>query len=267
LDGAVLGLRRENCQRKTRIAVAGSRAGGDHDGWRALILSEEGEQVLYTRFLFDATGRSASMAQYLGTPRAVVSDRLVCRFVVLPRASCLSDLDGFSLIEATADGWWYFAVLPSGGRVLAFYTDSDLLAARLSCAHRGFLSLLETTRRMACAAAPFNQFDDKVGRASSRSQLLPIPGGEGWCAVGDAAMAFDPLSSQGLFNALYTGLKGAEAATAELAGNFRSVAAYRDHLIAIWNAYQLNLKRYYRIENRFSNDPFWKRRCGHPQTR
>jgi len=32
--------------------------------------------------------------------------------------------------------------------------------------------------------------------------------GEGWLAAGDAALSLDPLSSQGLFKALYTGLAG-----------------------------------------------------------
>lgn len=36
--------------------------------------------------------------------------------------------------------------------------------------------------------------------------LLSEAAGEGWIAVGDAAMAFDPIASQGLFNALSSAL-------------------------------------------------------------
>src|SRR4051794_21794367 len=40
-------------------------------------------------------------------------------------------------------------------------------------------------------------------------KLLALPG---WMAIGDAALAFDPSSSQGLFNALYFGLAAADGA-------------------------------------------------------
>ena len=37
---------------------------------------------------------------------------------------------------------------------------------------------------------------------SARSQYLDVEFGPGWIAVGDAAMAYDPLSSQGIAKAL-----------------------------------------------------------------
>jgi flavin-dependent dehydrogenase len=36
--------------------------------------------------------------------------------------------------------------------------------------------------------------------------MLSAAAGEGWIAVGDAASAFDPIASQGLFNALSSAL-------------------------------------------------------------
>jgi flavin-dependent dehydrogenase len=40
---------------------------------------------------------------------------------------------------------------------------------------------------------------------------LSPAGGEGWIAVGDAVASFDPITSQGLFNALSTSLVAAGA--------------------------------------------------------
>jgi flavin-dependent dehydrogenase len=95
---------------------------------------------------------------------------------------------------------------------------------------------------------------------SARSQWLREPCGVDWCAVGDAAMAFDPLSSQGLFNALYTGFRGAQAVAARLAGETAALAAYRDRLVLIRDAYARNRVGYYAQERRFRDQPFWQRR-------
>ena len=39
---------------------------------------------------------------------------------------------GLTVVEAVEDGWWYTAPLPDGRRVLAFFTDADLPAARIA---------------------------------------------------------------------------------------------------------------------------------------
>jgi flavin-dependent dehydrogenase len=51
--------------------------------------------------------------------------------------------------------------------------------------------------------------------------------GEGFLAAGDAALALDPLASQGLLNALFTGLAAAEAADpifVEIGTRLRAIA-------------------------------------------
>ncbi len=48
-------------------------------------------------------------------------------------------------------------------------------------------------------------------RADASSALLSHAAGDGWIAVGDAAASFDPVTSQGLANALSTALVAAGA--------------------------------------------------------
>jgi hypothetical protein len=43
-------------------------------------------------------------------------------------------------------------------------------------------------------------------RVDASAGILSAAAGEGWIAVGDAACAFDPIASQGLFNALSSAL-------------------------------------------------------------
>jgi flavin-dependent dehydrogenase len=90
---------------------------------------------------------------------------------------------------------------------------------------------------------------------------LTPPAGDGWLAAGDAALSFDPLSSQGLFNALYTGLASAEATERALSGDFSGVSDYVAKLAEIDTVYQRNLTAWYELERRWSNQEFWQRRC------
>jgi flavin-dependent dehydrogenase len=236
------------------------RANGAGQGWIALIGSAGRTWRLHARFLVDASGRAASFARAAAQAPIAAHDRLVCRFVRLAPRPARGDLDGFSLVEAVPDGWWYSARLPDGGTVIAFHTDADLPAARLSLKPQGFFDLLAKTRWTAAASAEPGQANYAVERVSARGQWLENPCGDDWCAIGDAAIAFDPLSSQGLFNALYTGFRGAEAVALELSGDAALLTAYRDRLVRVRNAYLRNLSQYYALETRFSDHPFWARR-------
>src|SRR5207245_744542 len=61
---------------------------------------------------------------------------------------------------------------------------------------------------------------------AANSSRLDRLAGKNWLAVGDAAMAFDPLSSQGVYNALMSGLLAAQATECSLAGDHRELYRY-----------------------------------------
>jgi hypothetical protein len=95
--------------------------------------------------------------------------------------------------------------------------------------------------------------------AAHDSTLIP-PVGDGWLAAGDAAQSFDPLSSQGLFHALYTGLSSAEVAERFLSGDASGLGDYAARLAEIDAAYIRNLKDWYGQERRWPEHEFWRRR-------
>ena len=73
------------------------------------------------RWLIDATGRGGVG---LGGPPAR-SDRLVAS--VASFSAVPTDVDARSWVESVKGGWWYTAPVPGHRRVLAYFTDSDLL--------------------------------------------------------------------------------------------------------------------------------------------
>ena len=75
-------------------------------------------------------------------------------------------------------------------------------------------------------------------------------------------MSFDPLSSQGLFNALYTGLAAAEAADRHLSGAADALTDYERAIADIWSAYRAQLVHWYGAETRWADRGAMKaRRC------
>lgn len=84
--------------------------------------------------------------------------------------------------------------------------------------------------------------------------------GLGWVAAGDAALSFDPLSSQGMLNALYTGMKSGEAVHAALDEEWGLMDAYSARIEEIRAAYLCHYEQFYQSECRWPNHTFWSRR-------
>src|SRR5581483_7307681 len=100
----------------------------------------------------------------------------------------------------------------------------------------------------------------KTIRAAAWSGYSSACVGSGWAAVGDAACCFDPLSSQGLFNALYGALRLAPAIADALVGRGSALGDYAQRISSIWAAYQRHYLLYYALERRWPDQPFWRRR-------
>lgn len=234
--------------RPGRVRGASRTAGG----WR-VELRAVGEEPLHARWLIDATGRHAALARSAGARR--VRDAPLAALYAWVAAG---PEDTRTLVEAASDGWWYTARLPDETRIAALHVDAEE-AAGIVRAEGAWAERLERTvhvRKLvdASASEAVPAATDAAGARLDRFH------GDGWLAVGDAALSFDPLSSQGLFDALYTGLRGAEAADAALAGDRSPVHAYGERLESVRAAYLRHHHAYYAQERRWPERPFWARR-------
>ena len=208
--------------------------------------------------VLDAGGRASAALRRHGA-RRVVGDRLICASIRTPRASFPPAV---TQIEAESDGWWYASALPDGGGLLAFHTDADLPAARIAPSVAAFLGRARALPMLSAFAEDLKGVDLKVRVCGARSAWLERAAGDGWLACGDAALAFDPLAAQGLFNALCTGLAAAAAIVGSLNGEAGAIEAYADEIDVVCAAYRRHLAAWYGIERRWPGSPFWRRR--HP---
>ena len=232
--------------------------------WRLWIETASGPLELAARHVIDAGGRKAPAAHCLGACRQV-HDRLICGWLQgTTRAPGRGA--GFTYVEAVADGWWYTAPLPGDRRVLAFHTDADLPGARIAADPKLLVEHATASKELAavlsdCGFAPTARFGLTAAHSAA---LQPFAGrslaGPSWCATGDAALSFDPLSAQGLLNALFTGLAAAEATDRQLSGCQKALPEYMQTMQNVHQAYRQHLAHWYGAETRWSGEPFWQRR-------
>ena len=224
------------------------------------------DETLRCRWLVDASGRAALPAVSCGGRRRAI-DRLFAVYARLAPGRALDhqlpDRDSRTLIESSADGWWYSALLPSRERIVAFFSDSDLVNRRalLSTDGSGVMAGIERTNHLRdlMVSSGYVITGRPRGADASSSRLDQVVG-RNWIAAGDAAVAFDPLSSQGIFNAMYTGMQAGRALHAALTGDDTALSAYARRLDRIFHYYRDNLAMAYASETRWPDHEFWRRR-------
>jgi len=220
------------------------------------ITGNAGEvEQLQASFVVEASGRTAQFASRMGAQK-VRFDNLtgIWRFYELSTPS--ADLP--TLVEACENGWWYSALLPGNKLVVAFMTDSDLAPTNVQQAEKweqGLIAAPHTQQRVAQA-----QSAGEIQVWPAASQYLDALVGEGWIAVGDAAATFDPLSAQGIFKAIKSGIFGAYAVLDYLDGKTNALEKY-EHLIRREYENYLEIRsHFYQQEQRWPNSAFWQRR-------
>lgn len=232
-----------------------------HGADRRLLVRQQGVvQVLPCDWVVDATGRRA----VIGRQRAVRrrQDRLVAAFALfehrVPGARA-ADEEVRTLVEAVPQGWWYTARVPAG-RLVAHLTDVDLADPGLRTP-AGFLAGVARTRHLRIRLDGYDPAAATAPRWTAAHGLrLSPPSGPGWIAAGDAALAFDPLSSQGILTALHTGAQAGWTIDLCLQGKAEARAAYTGFLARIEAAYRDHHAESYAQEQRWPTHPFWRRR-------
>lgn len=221
-----------------------------------------GGRVHRSRFVIDATGRTAAVASRLA--QRFRDGRLAALHVVLDQDAA-SDVVATpaTLIEAVEQGWWYAALLADGRLALNHFSDPDLLPAHATRSSGPLRALLERTEHVGRWVQEARFLADRPPRlASAATAWLAPVAGDGWAAAGDAAAAFDPLSSHGMTTALWTATRAAGAALAALQGDGAPLGRYAAEVAAGVQRFLDSGRQVYRQEQRFAGSPFWQRRHG-----
>lgn len=229
--------------------------------WQASILYKKEIFKINTNVIINATGRNSYIASQLGAKK-ISTDRLISSWIIIEER--VSRVIGLSFIESTISGWWYTAPIPNKRRIISFQTDPDLEETIVNLIPQQLLKNIFKVKNLSKIISNDSNLPINVlshGYTAANSAVLSPCTGNTCLATGDAALCFDPISSQGLFNALYTGLAAAETVNSYLdTGDKKAFEEYQKIIDSIWNTYQQNLKQYYSLETRWPQALFWSRR-------
>lgn len=252
-----------------RTGTAVVEVGRAAAGWE---VRGAGGQRWAGRVLVDATGRRAGVGRRLDGQR-LAFDRMVA--VAAEWAGVDPAREGYLLVEAAAEGWWYTAPLPGGRLVGMVMTDADL------CRRDGLRDGLRWWRRLRGAGATAARVAAARGAtagadprgvsgilaepcvhpaASHRLRRSDDP--RPWLAVGDAGLAVDPASGSGVLRALRSAADAAQVVELLLdapAAGGPAVARYEFRRDRECTEYLRERARYYAGVRRFRT-PFWARR-------
>jgi flavin-dependent dehydrogenase len=231
--------------------------------WQLELATPTGEPaVVWCRLAIDASGRAAGLARQLGV-RSHRDDAMVgvtLRFTPQLRSGAPVD-PAATLVEATPDGWWYTAPVPDGSLIAVFMTDAPLVRSLRLTELEGVGRVLEPAPCSRARLVGREVYDlPRVVSACSRRLVEPV--GPGWVAAGDAAASFDPLSSMGIGFALWSGSHAARLAEDVLLGPSGFAADYRQTMQRQYDQYLELRRRFYRLEQRWPDRPFWRGRHG-----
>lgn len=225
-------------------------------GWEIVVSTKQREVILNSVFVVDASGRSASFARKQGEEINLCDKQvaIIGHFKTRDRLST-----GIVTIEAVEHGWWYFATLSNGYSVCMFMTDLDMLGKGSNKAEQSWNHSIKRTQHIRPLLGPYVREKPLLIR-SACSQRLYRSFGDSWLAVGDAAIAFDPLSSQGISKGMQHGSLAAKHIKAYLSGEKEALENYQAMIDDEFSNYERTRLSYYLLEKRWPHSKFWQRR-------
>jgi len=236
-----------------------------HNGWSLAYQTKEQsnlqQQYIEAKFVIDASGRAARVAQKMGVNKHIYDHLLgIYRFYEQDKEKLSHQaVDSSTLIESAEQGWWYSASLPKQKHVVALMTDIDIAQVNAYRQSTHFDQALAETQQIVGRLEGLIT-DNKPIVCAAHTQCLDQLAGKGWLAVGDAAFTFDPLSSLGIFKALRMSLYASYAVKDFFHAKDSGLVKYQKVAKSEFNNYLEKRKEYYAEEIRFSKQPFWARR-------
>ncbi len=214
---------------------------------------KKSSEILKGKWFIDASGRSANLLKQLGAER-LFFEKQFAAIVWLKMKE--KDKLQTTRIKTVKHGWWYTSKLPNNLRVVVFHGMIKEVSYYKKNKEK-FNKALDQSGLLPFKITPKDYYSEIVVKDASISKLKRVNLNR-CLAVGDAALAFDPISSQGIFFALYSGIKVAEVITKNEKTLSNDFTVYQKAIDKVFEANQQARKYYYSLEKRFKNQDYWK---------
>lgn len=220
------------------------------------LQSDQGAIVLKGRCLVEATGRNRAILKLLGIASEEY-DQLTAYSCHLPRREH-PKITHSVFVESFEHGWGIVSRLSDAVQVMSLFSRRRVGIHKELKDYSSWPAILSGTlvlRDFLSAEADIRV----VGRDAGSSRAAQLAG-KCWLATGDAAIAFDPLSSHGITTAVYTASRAVEAIALHLADqDEKHFQEYAKSLSAIFATYLGTRHELYQRERRWPGAAFWTR--------
>jgi flavin-dependent dehydrogenase len=205
----------------------------------------------------DCTGRAHFISKQSGA-RIRRWDTLIAINAVIPQTQ--EEEEAGTIIEAEENGWWYSGKIGKASRVISFFTDARSAVCKQRVKTAAFRSALGRTRLVGSSIAAGSECQLSVPTLRSANSEMPEKiAGDHWVAVGDAAAAYDPLSSQGISTGLQMAVRVAEIIACRKSSIRRDgFRQYEEDYRQSFIQYLQQRQSYYASVRRWPESDFWK---------
>lgn len=226
------------------------------NGKFAISYSQDGKEIqVNSQFVVDASGSRSLFAKQQGSTQ-IEGEPLIC----LARRFKINDavkISSLTRIEAVENGWWYGAKLPNNEMLIAFYTDQETVKQTKIHQVEHWMNALNTTVSIKDGVQETMSLDKIIKGFPARSFCLSTIAGNNWLAIGDAASAYDPITSRGIYKSLTDGNYAAECISKILNNTSHSLTEFESYITQNYNDYLLERAHYYKSEQRWKESRFW----------
>jgi len=211
------------------------------------------KQHIEGKYIVDATGRNRAVLQILQIPIQQYDELLSfsCHLPKVKHKHMIHEV----FTESFAAGWGIVSGLSENMQVMTLYTTKKTGLHKQLTNYAHWKTILADTQYLRKYLS--NEAPDKILGGKANSSTPQYITGNNWLAIGDAALAFDPLSSHGITNAIYT----ANCAVNALTRTSYTLETYQRDIQDIFNTYLDTKNILYQREQRWSKELFWEGYC------
>jgi flavin-dependent dehydrogenase len=221
-------------------------------GWKLCYKHQSKTRCLIGSIVIDASGRQCVFARQQGIAR-----RQFDKLMSIGFTANLETSKHVAVISHTDDSWWYSAPIYQNDVTASAYKHKRIFSW---CADPHVINeahihnpkvLIQQAKEVPGFAALISQLDHSSATMypllASNSSKLESCSGRCWFAIGDSAISFDPLSSKGMFNAMFSAIQLSELLIHNTLTHSDNRHIYQQQVDKIWQSYLAHRALYYKM--------------------
>lgn len=219
------------------------------------VRHEKVSTTIKSQLIIDATGRNRVLIKAFNIPIETHDSLLAfgCHLPKIKHPKLVHEV----FVESFEHGWGIVSGLNATTNVCTLFTHKGSAIQKELRNYNTWKSIVSETNYLKdfLVAVDAVKIHGTKANSSKPAQLS----GKNWLTIGDAALAFDPLSSHGITNTIYTTKIAALAIEKYLSGEeMYKFQDYANTLTSIFDAYLQTKHTLYSSEKRWENSTFWE---------